>query len=254
MKKTRVVLIDDEDSARGTLKAILTQYFDDKVEIVGEGEDVASGIEAIKANNPELVFLDIKMPDGTGFDLLQEIGSENFEVIFTTAYDNYAIKAFEASAMGYLMKPIDIDKLSEILDKAIKVIQQPSDEDEKEKKIGVLLENYSSGSGKVKKIVIPGVDGFEVIEIDKLVRCEGERNYTSFVFVDGSKILTSTTLKQYEISLEEYGFFRIHKSHLINLNHVKKYIKANGGSVEMSDNSSLQISKDKKELFIQRFL
>lgn len=244
------VIIDDEDSARGTLRTLLSRYYKE-IEVIGEGRNVSSGIKIIKEIKPELVFLDIKMPDGTGFDLLKKLDDVDFEVIFTTAYDNYAIKAFQASAMGYLLKPIDIDELGMVLEKVRKVLQEPPKENMKQ--LQVLIDNYRA-DGKIKKVVIPNVDGYEVIEIDQLVRCEGERNYTNFIIADGKKILASKTLKEYEDLLGEHGFFRIHKSHLINLHHVKRYLKSEGGSVEMSDGSSLQLSRDKKAAFARRFL
>ena len=249
MSKFKTVIIDDEESARGTLKTILARYFP-QYNIVGEGNNVASGKTAIMQAKPELVFLDIKMPDGTGFDLIKQLDEVDFEVVFTTAYDNYAIRAFEASAMGYLLKPIDIEKLANVLEKVEIVLRQQQKANIRQ--LQVLMDTY--GTGQVRRLVIPSIEGFEVVEIEQLVRCEGERNYTNFILANGSKVLTSKTLKEYEELLVKHGFFRIHKSHLINLLHVKRYVKGDGGSVEMSDGASLQISRDKKEAFSKRFL
>lgn len=251
MNTYKTVIIDDEESARGTLKTILSRYFKE-IEVVGEGSNVASGFETINSVKPELVFLDIKMPDGTGFDLLNKIDNIDFEVVFTTAYDNYAIKAFQASAMGYLLKPIDIDELGTVLEKIKKVLSGPTKG--KSRRLQVLMENYGGREGQIKKLVIPNIDGYEVVEIHDLVRCEGERNYTKFILDNGKKILASKTLKEYEELLVEHGFFRIHKSHLVNLHHVKRYLKTDGGTVEMTDGSSLQLSREKKEAFARKFM
>ncbi len=231
MNNVTCVIIDDEVSAVSTLTAILKNYFEN-VEILGVAHNVKDGVKVITEKKPQIVFLDIKMPDGTGFDLLKRV-ERNFEVIFTTAFDNYAINAFKSAACGYLMKPIDIDQLGSALDKAIPLVQNTAP-DMLDKKIGVVVENYTDAHGQIKKIVIPNMDGFEVVDIKDLIRCSGERNYTHFILTDGRKVLTSTTLREYDELLSAHGFYRIHKSHLINLHHVRKYVKNDGGGVEMS--------------------
>jgi len=251
MSPFKAIIIDDEDSARETLRTILRRYHPE-ISVVGEADSVKTGIDALnKTADYEIVFLDVQLQDGTGFDILENFDERNFELIFTTAFDAHAVQAFELSATGYLLKPININQLGMTIERVKKLSRSGDDH---LKQISALTSNFFKRDEHLNKLVIPTISGFEVVNIQDLVRCEGERNYTSFMLTDGSKFLTSKTLKKYDEMLTPHGFFRIHKSHLINLQHVKRFVKTDGGSVEMSDGSSLLISREKKDSFSKIFL
>ncbi|MBD3638243.1 MAG: response regulator transcription factor [Crocinitomicaceae bacterium] len=252
MKKSNIIIIDDESSARSTLNLIISNHLPD-YSVIGEAESVKEGLQLIKAlgSSIDILLLDIELTDGTGFELLEKVDNVDFEVIFTTAYDNYAIKAFEFSAVGYILKPINIEELESTLNRiAERTIGSRSNT---EIQLKTLLEYQRTKEISFKKLVVPTVDGFEIIDLDYLIRCEGERNYTKFYLTDNRSFLSSKTLKKYEELLSEKGFLRIHKSHLINLSHVKKYLKSDGGSIMLSDGSEILISRDKKEIFLRQF-
>ena len=247
----KALIIDDEEDARFMLATNLSKNFKDTIEVVGEADGVKSGIELLQHHSPDIVFLDIQMKDGTGFDLLEQIPNKTFEVIFITAFDQFAIKAFQFSALGYLMKPIKSKDLANTVQMAmdhIEKLQINSD-----KRLKVLVENYGDDK-KIKKIVIPNNKGFFVFSIEDIIRLEGERNYTNFIIKDHPKVLSSKTMKEYELILSEFGFFRIHQSTLINLRHVIAYTKGEGGSVKMSDDMDVAISRNRKKEFLSRFI
>lgn len=247
----RALIIDDEKDARYLLKNLLQQKYGHLITVVDEADDVDTGINSIKQHRPDLVFLDIKMPQGTGFDLLEKLDKVDFEVIFITAYDNFAVKAFRFSAFGYLLKPIksaDLDDTIGRLQNYMELLKQGTD-----KRLKVLIESFGDDK-KVRKIVVSNMEGFKVIELDSVLRLEGDRNYTHFIIAGKNRITTSRTLVDYEELLNEYGFFRIHQSTLINLRHVTGYIKGDGGTVEMTDGKSFQVARNRKQHFLQRFI
>lgn len=247
----KTVIIDDENDARFLLKNQLQKHFSNAIKIVGEGGDVDTGIKIIEEKQPDLVFLDIKMHKGTGFDLLDAIKDINFEVVFITAYDNYAVEAFRISAFGYLLKPIKARELREVVDKLIYHFEKRKET--VNKRLNVLIENYGD-EGQIQKLIIANIEGFRVLTIENIIRLEGDRNYTHFVVEGEKKILTTKSLGTYEDLLIQYGFFRIHQSTIINLRHVKGYIKGDGGKVEMTDGEFLQVSRHRKAQFIHRFM
>ena len=238
----KAVIIDDEKNGRNTLKNFISKYITN-VKVVGEGENVQTGIQVINELNPDLVFLDIQMPDGTGFDLLERIKDINFSVIFVTAYDQYAVKAFKYSAVDYILKPVDPDMLIE----AIAKIEDTNRLSEIEKKIELLLENKN----KINKIALPSSNGVIMVPIENIIRCESDSNYTNFHLVDKKKHIVSRTLKEYDELLSDEGFFRTHKSHLINLKYVNQYVKGEGGYVVMEGGSEVEVSRRKKEDFLK---
>lgn len=250
MNLLKVIIIDDEESARGTLKSLL-KATDESVDVVGEAANVKDGIELIKNSDFDLLFLDIQMPDGTGFNVLEGCSECNFEVVFTTAFDQYAIRAFDFSAIGYLLKPLALEDLENVLVRVKSLASKGQNKNTDQ--IALLQEILKSQDNRLENIAVPTVDGFEIIKLDQLVRCEGDRNYTRFVLQDGSSFLSSKTLKKYEDLLKDDRFLRIHKSHLINLKHVSRYLKGDGGSVELSDGAVIHISREKKEAFNQYF-
>lgn len=247
----KVILIDDEEDARFMLRNNIEKKFGKHLIILAEADSVQTGIEAIEKYKPDLVFLDIQMSDGSGFDLLHQVPEKNFEVIFVTAYNQYAIKAFQFSALGYLMKPIK----SEDFIKTINVILAHFEKfhNASDKRLKVLVENYKDGS-VIKKIVIPSSKGFDVIAIEEILFLEGDRNYTNFIAKNQQKIASSRTMVEYESLLTEFGFFRIHQSTIVNLRHVKSYIKGDGGFVELTTGTRLQLSRHRKKEFLKRFL
>lgn len=245
MKK--IVIIDDENRTRSLIAKII-ESFDYDVEIYPEGENVQSGVKAIERHNPDIVFLDIQMPDGTGFDVLRSVKSKNFEVIFVTAHEEFAIKAIKFSALDYLLKPIDAEELQKALDKALGAGDSKSEAPEKQ--YDALGQNINPT--EKRRLVLKTQESVHVVELDQIVRCEADRNYTSFHMIDGRKILVSKTLKDYEILLSSHNFLRIQQSHLINITYVDRYDKKNGGAVVMKDESEVPLSPAKRELFFAR--
>ncbi|WP_300665403.1 LytTR family DNA-binding domain-containing protein [Fluviicola sp.] len=247
----KCVIIDDEADARFLLSNIIHKNFTDQLEIVAEADTIADGISIIEKYEPQVVFLDIRMREGTGFDLLEKIEDKNFEVVFVTAFDNYAIKAIQFSAFGYLMKPIKIMEFKQLV--GTLGIHFSKQKEDVSKRLKVLIENYGDDR-KIKKLVIPNMEGFKVVEIEDIIRLEGDRNYTNFIVSEGKKITSTKTLGEYETLLTDFGFFRIHQSTIVNLRHVKGYLKGDGGSVEMTDGKHVQVSRHRKANFVKKFI
>lgn len=239
----KTIIIDDEPRGRDTLKTLLTKHCPD-VSVSGEAASVVEGFKLITKEAPDLVFLDIEMPGNNGFDLLEMFSSIPFKVIFTTAYDKYAIKAIKYSAMDYLLKPIDIDELKE----AVSRIETKKDLGQA--KYEALLNNIKSDN-KRKKVAIPDIEGLIFVFIDEIVRCESDSNYTYIYLINKKKITASRTLGDFEELFSEENFFRVHRSHLINLDHLKKYIKGDGGFAVMADDSRVEVSRRKKPEFLE---
>lgn len=249
--KTKAVIIDDEPDARYLLRRLLEKQFGERVDILGEADDVVPGIKLIESAQPELVFLDIKMKKGTGFDLLEQINSPNFEVIFATAFDQYAIRAFQFSAFGYLLKPIKARDLGDLLDR-FQARAKPEPK-EVENRLKVLVSQFQ-GEGEVRRIVISHMHGFEVVALDQIIRLESDNNISHFFMEGGKRITSSKTLKEYEELLEDFGFYRVHQSHIINLNYVKGYRKTDGGFINMLDGSQVPVSRARRAGFMRRFI
>lgn len=242
MKKA--LIIDDENRTRELIAKMIDSFGFD-IETLPIGENVQSGIKAIDELKPDIVFLDIQMPDGTGFDVLKSVQNKNFEVIFITAHEEFAIKAIKFSALDYLLKPIDPMELRAAVEKAIKAI-----DDKKEESQFEALQNNIQPHQK-KRLVLKTQESVFVVELDEIVRCEADRNYTSFFLVSGKKILVSKTLKEYETLLSSSNFLRVQQSHLINLDYVDRYDKGNGGSVVMKDGSEVPLSPAKRDIFFK---
>jgi len=240
----RVIIVDDEKTSRDTLIGLLGRYCKN-VEVIGQADGVASGIEVIRKNAPDVVFLDIQMPDGSGFRLLEEIGEVNFEVIFTTAYDQYAIKAIKYSALDYLLKPVVPDDLVN----AVKKAEQKKNLGQMSQNIKTLLENLSQ-QNEPRKIVLSTAEKMHIVEIDDILRCESDDYYTRFFFKDGKTLLISKTLKENEELLGEKYFIRPHKSHLVNIKYIKGFLKNDGGYIVMSDGTKVPVSRRKREYVV----
>jgi two-component system LytT family response regulator len=242
----KAVIVDDEKDSRQILANYLSKYCPD-VQVMGFGESVATGLDAIRKFKPDVVFLDIEMPYGNGFDLLAKAGDIDFETIFVTAFDNYAIQALNQSAAYYLLKPIDIDELIKAVDK----IRNERNGENYVQHARVLMDNISNGAPQ--KIMLPTMEGFEIVNITSIIYCEAVDNFTRFHFEQGSPLMICRTLKYFEDVLKEHRFMRIHRSHLINLDYVVRYSKGKGGSVTMKNDRELEVSPNKKEELLALF-
>lgn len=248
----RAILIDDEENARFLLNDLIQRNYADQVEVVAHANDVDSGYDAILSYKPDIVFLDIKMQKGTGFDLLEKFDGLNFEVVFVTAYDQYAIKAFEFSAFGYLLKPVKSSELGKVITRMEARMLHPKED--KDNRIKVLIDSFGNHSGDPKRLVISNMEGFKVVEIPDIIRLEASSNYTYFFLTGDRKILVSKTLGEYEGLLNDQGFFRIHQSHIVNLAFVEGFIKQDGGAVKLKDGTTLMVSRNRKAAFLSRFV
>ena len=243
----RTLIVDDEQHCINRLLNLI-EKFKSTFEVIGTCNTVDSAIKTFKKLNPDLVFLDIEIHDKTGFQFLEQTNMKNFKVIFTTAFDEYAIKAFKYNAIDYLLKPIDSDDFK-ICALRIKDLFNSSLIDNR---ITNLLETIKDTS-KNTTITIPTSNGFEILEIENIIHCKADTSYT-YIYTAKNKILVSKPLKYYDDLLSHHNFFRIHNSHLINVNHVKKYYKGKGGTVTMTNNSSIDVSTRKKEEFLKLFV
>lgn len=244
----KAIIVDDELGARESLSKMIEKNCK-QLEIVAKADSALAAFEAITNKQPQLVFLDIEMPNGNAFDLLEKFKEINFNIIFTTAYDHYAIKAIKFSAVDYILKPIDPEELVEAVKRFEK--KQQGEPSVLDKQFKTLLSNVRP-ENKLKKVGIPDGDGLIFINLSDIIRCESDGNYTFFILVTGKKIIASRTLGEYEQMFTEDNFFRIHRSHLVNLQHVKKYIKGEGGYVIMSDDSQVEVSRRNKNEFLEK--
>ena len=245
----KTVIIDDDYVSRLILRDMLEKFLDN-IEIMGEAGTVAEGVKLIENSNPDLVLLDISMPDGTGFDLLDKLKSINFKLIFITAYSEYAVKAFKYSAFDYIIKPLNVDELT----KAIKRIPHINQVDNKVR-FDTLKENLLSNDETASKTVaLPEINGFAIINVGDIIRCEGKRNYTRIIFKDNTEKVVSRTLLEFEHLLSPLGFVRIHRSHLVNFPNVVRYLKSDGGMVELKSGELLKVSPKHKENLLNKLL
>ncbi len=242
----KVIIIDDEARARKSI-ADLLKFSPQDISLVAEAESVASGFAVITTHKPDLIFLDINMPDGTGFDLLKKLDNINFKIIFITAYEEYAVQAFEFSAIDYILKPVDPKKLFEAINRAHQLVEQENIS----LKLNALFANLENSASENKKLILKTSESIYVVNTDDIIRCESDAGYTQFYLLDDKRIIVSCNLKDYEEMLDGYGFYRIHQSHLINLKYIDHYSKTEGGAVVMKDNSELPVARRKKESFLK---
>ncbi len=241
------IIVEDEKKSRELLDK-LVQKNCPGVSVVGLADTVESGVALIRKLKPRLVFLDIEMPDGTGFDLLKAVQDQHFDVIFTTASDRYAINAIKYSALDYLLKPID----SEELKAAVKKIEEKASADNNMESLKFLLQNFRKNDEQYTRITLPTGNAYEIIQVKDIIRCEADGNYTNFFLSDKRKMIVTMGLKHYEDLLPPTDFFRIHNHHLVNVNHVSRVLKEDGGYAVMSDGSKIEISRRKKDSFLDR--
>lgn len=244
--KIRAIIVEDEKSNRENLAKILAEYCS-SVEIVALCSSAVEGRKAISELQPDLVFLDIEMPGGNGFSMLESLTQIDFEVIFVTAFDHYGIKAVKFCALDYLLKPIDLLELTQAVEK----VEQRLAEKSENLRMKTMLSNQKSKLAN-PKIAIPLSDKIEFVEISSIVRCEGDGNYTNFFLKNGDRIIASKTLKEFDELLSDYNFLRVHQSHLINLNEVKSYIKTDGGYIKMKDDSTVSIARLRREMVLDK--
>lgn len=239
----KAVLLDDELHCTKTLEILLGQHCP-QVSIKAVFNSPIEALDYLQKTPIDVLFLDIEMPFLNGFDLLSKLGDVDFKVIFTTAYDKFAIKAFKYSAFDYILKPIDEEELVE----AVKLLEQRVMGNEQ---LQMLMDMMSSQSKKIDKVALPTSEGLEFIKVDDIVRCESDSNYTKIILLDSKALMVSKTLKEMTDLLSELDFVRVHNSHLINPKHITKYIKAGGGALILSDNVEIPISRQKKENILQ---
>lgn len=239
----KAVIIDDESKSRNTIREMLGRYCTN-VNIVGEADGVATALEMMKNVNPDMVFLDIKMNDGTGFDFLKRLPDKDFNLVFTTAYDNYAIQAIRYSALDYLLKPIDPQELKMAVEKA------RLNSTNNREQLDVLIEN-TLNTDNLRKIVFSTSEGMHVIEVDNIIRCEADDYYTRIHIKGRPQIMVSKTLKEVEDMLKGNSFVRNHKSHLVNMSYIDTYVKSGGGYLVMSTGEKIPVSRRKRELMFK---
>lgn len=240
------IIIDDEPYCCETLETMIGKYCPDLAvaAILHSGEDA---LKKLAQFTPQLVFLDIEMPHMTGFEFLEKLPCINFSVIFTTSYDQYAIKAIRLSALDYLLKPIDRVELIQAVDKVSKSLKSPTDP-----QLDLLLQRFDLSKTTIKVIALPTMEGLEMIEIDSIVNCSSDGNYTNFFLKNNTKLTASRTLKDVEELLSGHPFIRVHNSFLVNLNEIRKYVKGEGGYLVMSNGNTVDVSRSRKEMLLLR--
>jgi two-component system LytT family response regulator len=245
----RTILVDDEIDSIRVLRRLLENYCP-QVSIVGTAGGVETALPLIRETRPDLVLLDIEMAQGNAFDLLNQLQPIDFKVIFVTAFDNYAVRAFKYSAVDYLLKPVDIDDLRA----AISRVEKKPDEHTVVQQMKMLLDNVGALNLPQQKMAIPTITGLIFITVQDIIRFEAKGNYTSIYLSKGESIMATRTIKDYEDILPETIFCRIHNSHIINLSRIKKYQKGRGGSVEMEDGSTIEVASRRRDEFLRRLL
>lgn len=238
----KIAIIEDEQHTSRRLQNIVNNHFPD-FDIIGTAESVVEGINIIRHGHPQIVLMDIHLKDGTGFDLIERLFPIDFKIIFITAFEHFAIKAFKFSAIDYVLKPFDDTDITEAIQRAVQQLNKESGD----LKIEALLSNYKSEQKELKKIVLKTNDSIYVVRVNEIIRLESDGAYTRFFFTDGRNVLVSKNLKEFDDLMREYGFFRIHQTHLINMEYVVRYLKGDGGFVIMKDGSKPPVSTRKKE-------
>jgi two-component system LytT family response regulator len=244
----KAILIDDEVHCLDTLNMLLSDYCSE-VQVIEQCVSAKKALEAIEKLKPDLVFLDIEMPVMNGFELLEQLSTISFAIIFTTSYDQYAIKAIRFSALDYLLKPIDPKELISAVKKVQEERHLPMAE-----QFQILLNQIQGKGGGFSKIAVPTAEGFELIYTEQIICCEANDNYTHFFLKNKNKIIACRTLKEIEEQLQGFPFFiRVHNSYLVNLNEVTRYIRGEGGYLVMSDGTSVNVSRSRKESLLKHF-
>ncbi|MBS1597615.1 MAG: response regulator transcription factor [Bacteroidetes bacterium] len=244
----KAIIIDDEQHCVNRLSDLLDEHFSQSIHVAANFQTVEEALTGINTIKPDLVFLDVQIHDKTGFDLLKQLDEIDFQIIFTTAYEKYAVQAFKFSALDYLLKPIDPDDLKLAIHKLKELISK----NDTAGKLDTLFHNLKNLQGISKRICVPVVNGFVFLQVNDIVRCQSDVNYTTIFLKDNKNLVVAKTLKEFETMLSDYNFYRVHNSHMINLNYIKSYNKGKGGYVTMIDNSSVEVSTRRKDEFLKR--
>jgi two-component system LytT family response regulator len=239
------VLVDDEATVRDTIRTLLKEHFSDICILASKGT-VEEGYKAILEFKPDLIFLDIELPDGTGFDLLKKFSQIPFKIIFVTGHHEYAIDAIKVSALDYILKPVDTDDFCHAVEKARGIINH----EEQQLKFQALNENLQ-GRKILKRIILHTVDHLQLVSVSDIIRAEADSNYTSFRLTDGKHIMVSRTIKEFESLLSGSGLIRVHQSHLVNINYIDRFVKKDGGYLLLKDGSKIPVSPNLKKLVLQ---
>jgi two-component system LytT family response regulator len=241
----QTVVIEDEEHSRTMLLELLHEHCR-QVKVVAQADSVASGLTAIAEQKPQLVFLDIELQSESAFEILEKLPEINFELVFTTAFDHYALKAIKFCAIDYLLKPIDLNELLI----AVAKVEKRLNHEYLNRNLETLLHNMKAGSQNGHRIALPTLEGLIFVNVSDIIYCESSGPYTKFILKQPDKIVTSKHLKEYEDLLSGYNFFRIHKSYLVNLQEIEKYIRGDGGQLIMSNGAALTVSKQRKDEFM----
>jgi two-component system LytT family response regulator len=244
----KAIIIDDEPYCCEILAAMLESDCPD-VEVINICTNGRDALSAIKRHPPDVVFLDVEMPRMNGFEMLEQLSSIKFHLIFTTSYDQYALKAIRFSAVDYLLKPIDREELKKAVQKVNDRIQAPVPQ-----QLEILLEKIRYPAKPINKIALPTMEGLQMVPVDDIISCESDDNYTSIQLKNSKKMLVTRTLKDMEEILEQHSFVRVHRFYIINLNEIEKYIKGEGGYLVMSDGNTIDVARNKKEVLLKKLL
>ncbi|HLX92249.1 MAG TPA: LytTR family DNA-binding domain-containing protein [Puia sp.] len=242
------IIVDDEIHCCRTLETLLKKECP-AVNVLASCNSAEEGLRSIHASNPDLVFLDVEMPRMNGFQMLGQLQTIDFHLIFVTSYDAYALKAIRFSAIDYLLKPVERDELKLAVEKVILRMQAPS-----RAQLDIILEKLKQPVSPANKIALPTMEGLQMVAVESIIHCEAEDNYTTLYLKNKKKVVVSSTLKVIEELLEDHCFIRIHRSFLVNINEIEKYVKTDGGFVVMSDGVQVYVSRNKKEELIRRLL
>ncbi len=243
----KAIIVDDEPYCCETITTLLEDSPD--VEVVAVCYNAANALTAIQKYSPDLVFLDVEMPKMNGFEMLEHLPAVNFDLIFTTSYDKYALKAIRFSAIDYLLKPVDQEELLNAVQKVIRHSQKPIAQ-----QLEILMQKIHQPHTPISKIAMPTMEGLQMIPVDSIISCESDSNYTILLLKNNKKIVVSRTLKEIDELLEEHSFVRVHRCYLANLNEVEKYVKGEGGYLVMSDGTTIDVARNKKEVLLKKLL
>lgn len=248
MNKRSTMIIDDEI---GSIKSLQWELnaFKDELDIVATTQSPTEGLELLKQHQPQLLFLDVEMPGMNGFELLENAGQLHCDVVFTTAYDEFAVKAFEVSALDYLLKPVSSEELARVMEK----VQEKQNHDLFNQKFEFLLKHIHRGDPRFRTIVVPTMESLDFIEVDTIIRCEADSNYTRIFRTEGKTLMVSKTLKSFEKMVDGMGFFRVHNSHLVNVRFIKQFLRGEKGTLILKDGTCLPVSRSRKLEFLKNF-
>jgi len=243
----RAIIVDDEPYCCEALAILLEDCRD--VEIIEVCHDAEDALAAIRKHSPDLVFLDVEMPRMNGFEMLEQLSSVDFEIIFTTSYDQYALKAIRFSAIDYLLKPVDEEELLAAVKKVLQRSQKPMAQ-----QLEILMQKLHQPATPISRIAMPTMEGLQMIAVDSIISCESDSNYTILHLKNNKKLIVSRTLKEIDELLEDHSFVRVHRCYLANLNEVEKYVKGEGGYLVMSDGTSIDVARNKKDVLLKKLL